>query len=141
METDLVMGGNDIVGAQHIETVEAEIVDELRVLGGLEVINELTVGQRLRVVGESVFEGDLTARDGAFSGAVASASGEVRSEIRAQTLTVSGVMTRSGRGTVGMTARREGVMSRDASCGGRRQLHSIERGWCRAQLVNGRRDW
>ena len=140
METDLVMGGNDIVGAQHIETVEAEIVDELRVLGGLEVINELTVGQRLRVVGESVFEGDLTARDGAFSGAVASASGEVRSEIRAQTLTVSGVMTaQTVQATVGMTApevtgvdvHATQVVAADVSS------DSIEARVVQSQLVNG----
>lgn len=105
METDLVVAGHDVVGAGHIESVEAEIADEVRVLGGLEVVNTLTVGQRLRVTGESTFEGDLEARHGVFSDVVVSDSGDVADEIQALTLDVAGEVTADTvRATVAMTA-------------------------------------
>ena len=104
METDLVMGGHDVVGAEHIESVEADISDELRVLGGLEV-TELLVGQRMTVTGDSEFEGDLRARTGEFLGAVASGSGEITNEIRAQTLDIGDTVTgRTVRASVAMSA-------------------------------------
>ena len=105
METDLILAGHDIVGAGHIQSVEAEIADEVRALGGLEVINTLTVGQRLRVTGESTFEGDLDARQGVFSDVVVSDSGDVAGEIQALTLDVTGEVTADTvRATVAMTA-------------------------------------
>ena len=105
METDLVIAGHDIVGAGHIESIEAEIADEVRVLGGLEVVNTLTVGQRLRVTGESTFEGNLEARQGVFSDVVVSDTGDVANEIQALTLDVTGeVSAATVRATVAMTA-------------------------------------
>ena len=105
METDLVIAGHDIVGAGRIESVEAEIADEVRVLGGLAVVNTLTVGQRLRVTGESTFEGNLEARQGVFSDVVVSDSGDVAGEIQALTLNVTGEVTADTvRATVAMTA-------------------------------------
>ena len=72
---------------------------------GLEVVNTLTVGQRLRVTGEATFEGDLTARQGAFSDVVVSDSGDVTDEIQALTLDVAGEVTADTvRATVAMTA-------------------------------------
>ena len=105
METDLVVAGHDIVGAGRIESVEAEVADEVRVLGGLEVVNTLIVGQRLRVSGESTFEGDLEASQGVFTDVVVSDSGDVTDEIRALTLDVSGEVTADTvRAAVAMTA-------------------------------------
>ena len=105
METDLVLAGHDLVDAGRIASVEAEVADEVRVLGGLEVVNTLTVGQRLRVTGESTFEGDLEAAQGTFSDVVVSDSGDVTDEIQALTLDVAGeVSANTVRATVSMTA-------------------------------------
>lgn len=105
METDLLIAGHDVLGAGRIESVEAEVMDELRVLGGLEVVNRLRVGQRLAVTGESTFEGDLEAAEGLFSDVVVSGPGNVAGEIQALTLTVAGAASAATvRATVAMTA-------------------------------------
>ena len=105
MATDLRMAGHDITGAELIESEEAEIADEVRALGGLEVVNTLTVGQRLVVTGESVFQGDLTARDATFAGELVSDSAAVTNDVRAQTLEIAGEVTAATvRATTAMTA-------------------------------------
>ena len=141
METDLVVAGHDIVGAGHIESIEAEIADEVRVLGGLEVVNTLTVGQRLRVAGQSTFEGDLEARQGVFSDVVVSDSGDVANEIRALTLDVTGEVTADTvRATVAMTAPDVTATDVAASAVVAEDVRSddIEAREVRAHLVRGR---
>ena len=89
METDLVMGGHDVLGARRIEMDTAEVANDLEVLGGLIVAETLTVGRRLRVEGESTFMGDLEARQGVFT-VLVSDSGRIENEIRALSMEVEG---------------------------------------------------
>ena len=94
METDLVMGGNDILGAGRIETTTATVTDDLTVLGGLEVAERLVVGQLLEVAGESTFQGDLEVLgSGTFRDVLVSGSADVRNEITALSMDVSGELS------------------------------------------------
>ena len=90
METNLGLSGNDIVGVGRLESLEVEVAEELRVLGGLEVARTLTVGQRLTVTGESTFGGALEAVEGRFADVLVSDTAEVVRELRAQRAEVAG---------------------------------------------------
>ena len=105
METDLHMGGNDILGVETIESVEMEVAEEVRALGGMEVVSNLTVGQRLIVAGDATFEGDLTARQGVVTDVLQSDSAVVTNEVRSASLEIGGTVTANTvRATGRMTA-------------------------------------
>ena len=93
MQTDLQMAGNDILGADRIESVEMEVAEEVRALGGMEVVAGLTVGQRLVVTGNATFEGDLEARQGVVSDVLRSDSAVVANEVGSATFEVAGTVT------------------------------------------------
>ena len=106
METDLLMGGHDVLGAGRIEMDTAEVANDLKVLGGLEVGEELTVGQRLEVIGQSTFGGNLAASEGNFD-VLVSNSGDVHDEILARSIEVGGdVSAEIVRATSAITAPR-----------------------------------
>ena len=105
METDLVMGGHDILEAGLIDTTDAVIANDLTLLGGLEVAEQLIVGQRLEVAGEATFEGNLRAREGVFEDVLVSDAGDVEDVIRATSLDIVGeVSAQTVRATSAMTA-------------------------------------
>ena len=105
MATDLLMGGHDILQAGLIDTASAAIAEDLTVLGGLEVAEELTVGQQLTVIGETTFMGDLRAHEGVFEDVLVSDSGDVDGVIRATSIDVADeVSATTVRATSAMTA-------------------------------------
>ena len=104
MQTDLHMGGNDILGANVIESIEAEVAEEVRALGGMEVVESLMVGQRLVVTGDGTFQGDLTARQGTVSDVLTSDSAVVTNGVEAANAEIAGILTAS-------TVRATGQMS------------------------------
>ena len=93
MQTDLHMAGHDILGAEHVDSVEMEVAEEVRALGGMEVVGNLTVGQRLVVAGDGTFQGDLSARQGVVTDVLTSGSAVVTGEVRSASLEVAGTVT------------------------------------------------
>ena len=105
MQTDLHMGGNDILGVERIESVEMEVAEEVRALGGMEVVANLTVGQRVIVTGDATFGGDLTTRQGVVTDVLQSNSAVITNDVRAASLEVAGTATaETVRATGRMTA-------------------------------------
>ena len=93
MQTDLHLGGNDILGVETIESIEMEVAEEVRALGGMEVVGNLMVGQRVIVAGDATFQGDLTARQGIVADVLQSDSAVVTNEVRSASLEVAGTAT------------------------------------------------
>ena len=66
---------------------------------------QLIVGQRLEVVGEATFNGNLRAREGVFEDVLVSDAGDVEDAIRATSFEIDGeVSARTVRATSAMTA-------------------------------------
>ncbi len=90
METDLDLGGNEIVDAGRVEAESLEVVENFELGGELIVTGALTVGQAVDVTGELTVGGRMEADSGEFTGRVKANLLESNTSVNAQTVTASG---------------------------------------------------
>ena len=100
METDLDLGGNEIVDAGRVEAESLDVVDNFELGGELIVTGALTVGQAVDVTGELTVGGRMEADSGEFTGAVSANLLESETSVNAETVTATG---RVSADTVGVT--------------------------------------
>ena len=93
METDLDLGGNDIVDAGMVGAEFLEVVENIETGGELIVTGSLMVGQAVAVTGALTVAGEMTAESGKFLGAVEAESLESHTSVEAVTVTATGTLT------------------------------------------------
>ena len=124
METDLDLGGNEIVDAGRVEAQSLDVVDNFELGGELIVTGALTVGQAVEVTGELTVGGRMEADSGEFAGTVSANLLESDTSVNAETVTASG---RVSADTVGVTRR--------VTVAGRARFGNLQSGTVDAQGV------
>ena len=93
LETNLDLGGNDIVDAGMVGAERLEVVEDIETGGELIVTGALMVGQAVNVTGKLSVSGEMTADRGTFLGAVKAESLEAVTSVEAVTVTATGTVT------------------------------------------------
>ena len=102
MQTELDLGGNDVLNAGTVEAVSLVVEEDLTVLGNMEVvIGELVVGSAVTVTDGMTVGGTLTANGGIFTGTVASGDMTVTGDLDAESVSASGTVTGGSFATAG----------------------------------------
>ena len=104
METDLDLGGNDLVGAATVEAETLTLESDLTVGGDLTVADDLMVGRALQVLGPAEVTAGVTAASARIAGAASAGSLAVTHDLRAASLTARGAVTAGSIGARGTVA-------------------------------------
>ena len=103
METDIDLGGNDLIGAATVEAGMLTLESDLTVGGDLTVTDDLMVGRALQVSGPAEVTAGVTAQTARIANAASAGSLAVTHDLRAASLAARGPVTAdsvSARGTV-----------------------------------------
>ena len=104
METDLDLGGNDLMGAATVEAETLILESDLTVGGDLTVTDDLMVGRALQVSGPAEVTAGVTAASARIAGATSAGSLAVTHDLRAASLTARGAVTAGSVGARGTVA-------------------------------------
>ena len=104
METDLDLGGNDVVEAGAVDAETLTVADTMEVGGQLTVTTDLLVSGLIDVTGAATVTGDLTAQTADVANDVAAATVTSEGLLQAASMNVAGTMTAGGVSTTGDVA-------------------------------------
>ena len=104
METDLDLGGNDLIEAATVEAETLTLESDLTVGGDLTVTDDLMVGRALQVAGPAEVAAGITAASARIAGAASAGSLAVTHDLRAASLTARGAVTAGSVGARGTVA-------------------------------------